>query len=81
LPQQGRDLSGIVINYELYISADNRNWGSPVIAGEFSNIRNSPVLQQLSFTTTTGRYLKFKALTTVNDQPRIGMAELDVVTP
>lgn len=81
LPQQGRDLSGIVINYELYLSADGRNWGSPVIAGEFSNIRNSPVLQQLSFTTTTGRYIKFKTLTTLNDQSRIGIAELDVMTP
>jgi hypothetical protein len=34
----------------------------------------------VTFSSIPARYLKFKALSTVNDQQYIGIAELDVIT-
>src|SRR5690606_1133097 len=43
LPDQSRGKQGLIYNYELFVSPDDRNWGTPASKGEFSNIHNSPV--------------------------------------
>lgn len=80
LPQQGRDISGAIVNFEFYVSSDSKRWGTPTISGEFSNIRNSPILQRITFEPVKGRFIKLRANSTINDQPRVGIAELDIMT-
>jgi len=80
LPDQGRWNPGIVNHYELFISIDGENWGQPVSKGEFANIKNSPVLQKKEFEPTKGRFLKFRILSSAEENGRIGIAEFDIIT-
>jgi alpha-L-fucosidase len=80
LPDQGRWNPGIINRYELYVSNDGKNWGNPVSEGEFANIKNSPVLQKKEFNAVQGRFVKFRALSPVNENGRIGIAEFDIIT-
>ncbi len=80
LPYQGRGNPGTISGYEFYVSNINGSWGKPIVAGEFSNIENSPVLQQVTFNPVTGRFVKLRALSAVADQKRAGIAEFDVIT-
>ena len=81
LPPQGRGNPGTIFSYEFYVSSDNRHWEKPVAAGEFANIQNSPVLQQIKFGPVTGRFVKLRALSTVSGQQHAGIAEFDIITP
>ena len=58
----------------------DKQWGEPLSFGEFSNIRNSPVLQTKMFETTTGRFIKFVAEREINDLGYATIAELGVIT-
>lgn len=80
LPDQRRGTPGIILNYEFYTSINGKNWGNPVSKGEFSNIKNSPVLQEKEFKTVRARYIKLRALSTTEENSRVGVAELDVIT-
>ncbi len=80
LPDQGRWNPGIINRYEFYVSVDGKNWGNPVSEGEFANIKNSPVLQKKEFNAVQGRFVKFRALSPVNENGRIGIAEFDIIT-
>jgi alpha-L-fucosidase len=80
LPDQGRWNPGIINRYELYVSNDGKNWGKPVSEGEFANIKNSPVLQKKEFNAVQGRFVKFRALSPVDENVRIGIAEFDIIT-
>jgi alpha-L-fucosidase len=80
LPDQGRWNPGIINRYEFYISNDGKSWGNPVSEGEFSNIKNSPVLQKKEIEVVNGRFVKFRALSPVDENGRIGIAEFDIVT-
>ncbi len=80
LPDQGPRNPGIIFNYEFYVSIDGKNWGKPVSKGEFSNIKNSPVLQKKEFKPTIARYMKLRAKSPAEENGRIGVAELDVIT-
>ncbi len=80
LPDQSRWAGGYISNYEFYISSDGENWGKAVSDGEFSNINNSPVLQQKNFNTKKGRYIKLRALSEANNEKRIGFAEIGIIT-
>lgn len=80
LPDQGRWNPGIINQYELFISNDGKNWGKPVSSGEFSNIKNSPVLQKKEFEAVKGRFVKFRALSAVDENGRVGIAEFDIIS-
>ncbi len=54
LPTQQRYIDGTISYYKFYVSEDGKQWGDPVSSGEFSNIRNSPVLQTITFENTKG---------------------------
>lgn len=79
-PDQGRYINGIATSYAFYVSRDGKSWGVPVSKGEFPNIQNSPVKQEKSFEKTKARYIKFSALSTVEDQKSFRMAEFSVIT-
>ena len=80
MPDQGRWNAGIIFNYDLYLSNDGKNWGKPVSQGEFSNIKNSPVWQEKEIPATAGRFVKFKALSSAEENGRVGIAEFDIIT-
>ncbi len=80
LPEQSRWSPGIIFNYEFFISRNGTEWGDPVSEGEFSNIRNSPVWQEKRFEPVNGRYLKLRAVSAAEENGRIGIAELDIIT-
>lgn len=80
LPDQGRWTPGVIFNYEFYVSKDGKNWGRPVSKGEFSNIKNSPILQKKEFKVKQGRFVKLKALSPAYEKGRVGLAEFGIVT-
>ncbi len=80
LPTQQRYIDGTISNYSFFVSGDGKEWGEPVTSGEFSNIRNSPVLQTKTFETQRARYIKFVAEREINDQDFVSIAELGVIT-
>jgi alpha-L-fucosidase len=81
LPDQGRWNPGIINRYEFFISEDGSNWGKPVSEGEFANIKNSPILQGKEFELVNGRFLKFRIISPAEDNGRVGIAELGIITP
>jgi len=80
LPTQQRYIDGTISHYKFYVSSDGKRWGEAVSEGEFSNIRNSPVLQTNIFETTSARYIKFEAEREINDLGYVHIAELGVIT-
>jgi len=65
LPMQGRFITGFIKEYEFYVSEDNKNW-TLASKGEFGNILNSPILQRITFDEQSAKYIKLKAVKTVN---------------
>ncbi len=80
LPTQQRYIDGTISHYSFYVSEDGKQWGEVVSAGEFSNIRNSPILQTKSFEPRTGRFIKFIGEREINDKAFVSIAELGVIT-
>lgn len=80
LPDQSRYAAGIISAYKVYVSQDGQNWGEAVAEGEFSNIRNHPVEQLLSFPGRTGRFIKLVAVSVLDKQDQISIAEIGVIT-
>jgi alpha-L-fucosidase len=80
LPTQQRYIDGTISQYRLYLSGDGIQWSDPVSSGEFSNIRNSPILQIINFDPLSARYIKFVAEREINDRAFISIAELGVIT-
>ncbi|MBN1181548.1 MAG: alpha-L-fucosidase [Bacteroidales bacterium] len=79
LPDQNRWSSGIISNYEFFVSDDNINW-KKVDQGEFSNIKNNPVWQIKSFRPVNARYIRLRALSNVWGDDIAGYAEIDIIT-
>ena len=79
LPDQNRWSSGVITNYEFYVSADNIEW-KIVTEGEFSNIKNNPVWQIKNFPQVNARYIKLKAIKNTSNNDVAGYAEVDVIT-
>ena len=66
LPDQQPQHAGLVANYELYVGKE-KGALTRVAAGEFSNIRNHPIMQEVHFKPTEGRYIVLKATRMVKD--------------
>jgi alpha-L-fucosidase len=79
LPDQNRWSSGIITNYEFYVSENNKDW-KLVGQGEFSNIRNNPVWQTKNFSPLNARYIRLRALKNTSGDDVAGYAEVDVIT-
>jgi alpha-L-fucosidase len=79
LPDQNKWSSGIISNYQFYVSEDNVDW-KLVDEGEFSNIKNNPVWQIKNFSCVNARYIKLKALKNIRGDEVTGIAEMDVIT-
>jgi alpha-L-fucosidase len=78
LPMQNRYMTGVIKEYEFAVSRNGRNWET-VKKGEFGNIANSPVLQELGIDPVNARYIRLRAIDTLDGEPA-SFAELGVVT-
>jgi len=79
LPDQSKWSSGIITNYQFYVSADNKEW-KLASEGEFPNIKNNPLWQIKKFVTEKARYIKLRALKNTEGNNNAGYAEVDVIT-
>ena len=77
LPPQNRWFSGIISEYAFFTSQG----GAYQLAqkGEFSNIKNSPVWQRIEIPEQKCRYIKLRALKTIDGEPP-AFAEVGVLT-
>jgi lysophospholipase L1-like esterase len=57
---------GRVGEYEFYVSTDGVNWGAPVATGAFPDV-NTSTTRDVMFVPKTGRYVRLRALTEVNN--------------
>ena len=76
LPDQSEYNKGLISHYELSIGTDPAKMNQVIKAGEFSNIKNNPILQSVYFTPVTTRYLQLKATQKINPEEDMGIAEL-----
>jgi len=57
---------GLISNYEI-LAGDTPETLKPVASGEFSNIRNNPIMQDVYFAPVDARYIQLKAVRLVNE--------------
>lgn len=68
--------NGRVKEYEIYLSGDGTNWGSPVARGSFENSSDE---QRVTWPkATAARYVKFVAVSEVNGREFATAAEIDL---
>jgi alpha-L-fucosidase len=78
-PIQERYPFGIVTDFEFFISTDAKNW-KKIANGEFANIVNSRLEQQIAFSVAKAKYIKLKAVKVYGDDFRASFAEVGVIT-
>ncbi len=78
LPMQARYPSGFITNYSFEISLDGKSW-KEIAAGEFSNIVNSPIEQQVRFGSVSARFIRLKAVKTADGKPAT-FGEIGILT-
>ncbi|PTY07527.1 coagulation factor 5/8 type domain-containing protein [Opitutaceae bacterium EW11] len=81
LPRQDWVFIGVVDRYRFETSTDGEHWTTQVASGVFGNIRNNPMLQEVTFAPVEARFFRFTALHDVDDTGWSGAAELTVLPP
>jgi alpha-L-fucosidase len=79
LPRQDWNFQSVVDRYKFEISVDGKQWTTQVAAGEFGNIRNNPMLQEVTFPAVEARFFRFTPLHDVDDTGWVGAAEITVL--
>lgn len=78
LPDQSDSQKGIITSYELSVGTDANAINQIVSKGEFSNIKNNPIMQSVYFAPVKAKYVSIKATRTINDNEPVGFAEIGV---
>lgn len=78
LPDQSEYNKGLIANFQLSVGNEISAINHVVKEGEFSNIKNNPILQSIYFAPVTARFVKLKAKRMVDDGDEIGVAEIFV---
>lgn len=74
-------VGGVIFGYAFYVSQDGKNWGKPVAEGEFDNIANNPIEQEVRFKKTQkARYIKLVSKSAIQNQPFASAAEIGVIS-
>lgn len=79
LPRQDWNFQGVVDRYRFEISCDGVNWATQVAAGEFANIQNNPMLQEVTFPAVDARFFRFVPLRDVGQTGWAHVAEITVL--
>jgi len=74
LPRSPATANGNLKNYEIHVSDDNVNWGSPVAAGAFPS---GTGFKKVDFAETTGRYIRLTGLSAQNGLAFGAAAEIE----
>jgi len=69
--------NGRIKGYELYVSADGKDWGQPVVKGSFKNRNGRQFITPTQ--PVSARFIRLRALSSHNGQAFAAVAELDVV--
>ena len=81
-PVQEGNTDGTIFHYNLYQSNDGKEWKGIILNGEFSNIKNNPIPQFVTFgKVLETRYLKLEPIEEINGNPKTSIAEFSVVIP
>ena len=78
-PNQERYPIGIITSYEFFSSTDGKRW-TKLATGEFDNIVNSRIEQQIYFEPIAARYIKLRATKTTEDGFQASFGEIGVIT-
>ena len=70
--------NGRVRDYEIYLSADGKTWGTPAAKGQFGRRAGEHTVRLPA--PVAARFLRFVALSEVNNQPYASVAELALVS-
>ncbi len=73
--QDGSD-NGMIKEYDIYLSADGKTWGNPVVSGSFA--KNKALQTATLSTPTAGRYFKIVAKSEVNGNAWTSIAEIGI---
>jgi alpha-L-fucosidase len=73
-PSQRRDANDYIVAYRLFVD------GGLVAEGEFANVVNNPVLQEVRFAPVEGRAVRFVALRLADRAVAGGIGEFSVIT-
>ena len=74
LPNQSRDASRHIVDYELYID------GKKVKSGTFGNIKNNPIEQVVRFEEVKGKTVTFVPARSTDGSRNCGIAEFSIIT-
>ncbi len=75
LPRQNLN-QGRIIDYEIYVSIDGNDWGSPVAQGRFVD---GAARQEVPFNAATGRYVRLRALSETQGRFYSSIAEINLL--
>ncbi len=79
LPRQDGQLTGTVNTFRFETSLDGKTWTTEVKSGRFDNVKNNPVAQEIYFGPTSARFFRFTALSEVDGNDAVSMAEITVL--
>ncbi len=68
---------GRVKDYEVYVSSDGENWGTPVARGQLAD--NAEKQPMLFFTPVSAKFIRFVALSSHDGGESAAISELDVI--
>jgi len=80
LPRQDWNFRGVIDRYRFETSVDGVHWTAQVAAGEFGNIKNNPMLQEVTFAPVEARYFRFTPLRDVEQSGWAHVAEITVLS-
>ena len=78
LPDQSEYNKGLISSYEIAVGVEEGAVNQVVKQGEFSNIKNNPILQSVYFTPVNARYISLKPTKMVNEGEQMGFAEIAI---
>ena len=78
LPDQSEYNKGLISSYEIAVGVEEGAVNQVVKQGEFSNIKNNPILQSVYFTPVNARYISLRPTKMVNEGEQMGFAEIAV---
>jgi alpha-L-fucosidase len=79
LPRPERNARGVVDTYRFETSTDGKTWTAAVDQARFGNIRNNPVLQEVTFAPVNARFFRFTAVKDVGGNGAMSVAEITVL--
>lgn len=80
LPDQSEYAKGMIADYELYVGTSPSAITRKVASGEFSNIKNNPIEQIISFTPVKARYVKLVAKRLIDENVNAGIANFAILS-